>query len=168
VKTRQSLRLNHYDYATPGGYFLTICTLHRRCILTEPYEQSFRPNEFGDMIETVWFEQSSFYPGVTPGDFVVMPNHVHGILWLDEKNVLNLGSLVGRYKSVTTRRFKDMARYEPLESGVQKLWQRNYWEHVIRNESDLHRIREYIRDNPRKWNEDRLNPNGLQNRPHID
>ena len=97
-----------------------------------------------------------------------MPNHVHGILWLDEKNVLNLGSLVGRYKSVTTRRFKDMARYEPLESGVQKLWQRNYWEHVIRNESDLHRIREYIRDNPRKWNEDRLNPNGLQNRPHID
>ncbi|WP_446007868.1 transposase [Candidatus Electrothrix sp.] len=141
----------------------------------------------GRMVQKIWDEIPDNYPGVDIDEFRVMPNHIHGIIVLTDPVVgadphvrpidppsrqnhqgqaqgpaptepLSLPDVVQRYKSLTTNQYIDGVKQNGWQPFPGKLWQRNYWDHVIRNENELHRIREYIRNNPARWQQDALHP----------
>lgn len=182
---RRPIRLKGYDYTQPGAYFVTICTHNRDCLFGEIVEGAMRLNHVGEMVQTVWNELPQHYPGVNVNAFVVMPNHIHGIIVLMDDHVvgatpcgcpvpgqaqgvpgqapgpaptLSLPDVVHRFKSLTTARFRHGVVQNNWHPFHGRLWQRNYYEHVIRNESELNRIREYIVANPGRWDEDVNNP----------
>jgi REP element-mobilizing transposase RayT len=184
---RQTLRLPGYDYRSPGAYFVTIVTYGRQLRLADPAVE--------EIVRVAWRRAIRGGQEPDPYDFVVMPNHVHGIVWLPAKRNVVLhptgvgvqrpsqpissqsrGKLRFRERSLgrgaaplpragslgaVVRAFKASAalRINVLHGtpGL-RIWQRGYFERVIRTESELERVREYIADNPRKWREDRLNP----------
>jgi len=177
---RRSIRLRGYDYLQSGAYFVTVCTKDRECLFGEVMDGEMRWNEAGRIVQTTWAELPSHYPGVQIDEFVVMPNHVHGIVVLSEhhgnerdvgaqfiappigiaatsKGAINraptLGSVVRAFKARITTAINGI-RQTP---GV-PVWQRNYYEHIIRADDDLNRIRQYIIDNPAQWAFDRENP----------
>jgi REP element-mobilizing transposase RayT len=134
-------------------------------------------NDAGKMIHAVWNEMPIHYPGLEIGEFVVMPNHIHGIVVIGTAvgatpcgcpgepgqavtGRLSLGDIVHRFKTMTTKRYADGVKQSGWQPFEGRLWQRNYWEHVVRNESELNRIREYINENPNAWEDDRMNANG--------
>jgi putative transposase len=170
---RHSIRLKHYDYSHAGAYFITICTQDKKCLFGEIIGGEIRLNEAGNMVQTIWNELPKNYPGVDIDIFVVMPNHFHGIIIVGAgpracpkfgqpqgvaPTQLSLPDVVHRFKSLTTTRYRHaMGKFgQILLRG--HLWQRNYYEHVIRDESDLARIRQYIMDNPVRWEDDEENP----------
>ncbi len=180
---RRSIRLKNYDYSQAGAYFVTICTQGRECLFGEIKNNQMHLNEAGGMGEKVWNELPEKYPGVEIDELIVMPNHIHGIIILSvgagpcacpetETNQslrkgqpqgvaptrLSLPDVVHRYKSFTTSQYRTGVEQFNWLSFPGKLWQRNYYEHIIRNEDDLNSIREYIRYNPLKWDEDEENP----------
>jgi putative transposase len=147
-----------YDYSEPSGYFVTICTRERRCLLREISEDKMILNDCGKMVETVWNELPLRFPTVKLDGYVVMPNHVHGIIILEQppvgaqfiapKGAINrvptLGNIIRFFKACSSRQIRQ--KLSPLFG-----WQRNYFDHVIRNDEDLNRIRQYIIDNPLSW-----------------
>jgi REP element-mobilizing transposase RayT len=173
---RRSIRLRDYDYAQPGAYFVTLCIQNRECLLGEVVEGIMRVNEVGQIIQSVWDELPRHYPGVDIDAFVVMPNHVHGIIVLsavgaalrnrpDEPGqpqgvapTMSLMDVVHRFKSLTTAQYRHGIIRKGCRPFLGRLWQRNYYEHIIRNEEELHCIRQYIADNPMRWETDRENP----------
>jgi REP element-mobilizing transposase RayT len=175
--------LRGYDYALPGAYFVTICAYNRECLFGLVLGSSVRLNEFGHIVEAEWLNTSLVRPLVEVDQFIVMPNHLHGIVVIHEEVSSNpsvgatrrvaptrvaptvhpigpapgsLGAIVGQFKSVVTKRINAL-RGTPGAS----VWQRNYYEHVIRSEYDMNRVREYIANNPIKWDSDRNNPENL-------
>lgn len=178
---RRSIRLQDYDYTQNGAYFVTICTHERTCLFGSVNDDGeMVTNEYGKIAWEEWFRTSERRPYVELDSFVVMPNHVHGIivittphipqspsvgakhaLPLQEPQIArfgkpvsgSLGAIVGAYKSAVTKRIKE-------RRGVpsQIIWQRNYHEHIIRNETKLHKLREYVQYNPMGWVADRYNP----------
>ena len=161
---RRSLRLKGFDYAQARAYFITVCTQNRESAFGCVDDGDMRLNDAGRMVRSVWEGLPDRFPGMELDDFVVMPNHVHGIavfvgagLALPEENgaassAPTLGDVVRAFKSLSAIHVNRLLR----RSGP--LWQRNYYEHVIRNERELDRIREYIATNPLKWALDRDNP----------
>jgi len=140
--TRRSLRLSNHDYAATNAYFVTI-----RAKQPEPI---FEIPELHEILLETWQALPERFPGITLDEFVVMPDHVHFILWLDGKieNLPTLGSVVGAYKSLTTVAWLRHIQSAGLEcSGL--IWQRNYYERVVRIE-ELEKTRHYIRNNPTK------------------
>lgn len=172
-KQRRSIRLPAYDYAGGGGYFLTICTHARACLLAHVVQADIRLSDFGEIVREEWFRTSTLRSYVTLAEdaLVVMPNHLHGVMWIDDDAVGarrgrapaseafgspipgSLATIVRAFKSVTARRINDL-RGTPGEP----VWQRNYYEHVIRDDRALRRIRQYIADNPLQWALDPENP----------
>ena len=164
---RNSVRLKDYDYGQSGAYFLTIVTQDRTCLFGDIKGSAPQLNDAGQMIRSVWVDMSRHYPGVETDTFVVMPNHFHGIVMMMDRDVgatgrspfpsgpskRSLGAFVGGFKSVVTTRINHL-RGTP---GV-PVWQRNYYEHIIRDEESLNRIRQYIADNPARWEFDPDNP----------
>jgi putative transposase len=140
---RQPLRLPNYDYTSAGAYFVTICADQHKPLFDHPELTRF-------LLET-WQSLPDRFPGVTLDEFVIMPNHVHFILWLDgpgeHANVL--GRVVGAYKSLTSVTWLNYHKSMGTRCS-QHLWQRGYYEHVIRNEQDLDLKRRYIMNNPAK------------------
>ena len=163
MQYRRSIRLKDYDYATPGIYFLTICVEGRKDQFGEIIDDRMLLNEFGYIIEVAWREIPERISVVRIDEFVIMPNHLHGLIEIqdrqpspDEKR-WNLGQIVAYFKYRSTKRYNCL-----LESGdLRKLWQRNYYEHIVRNERSLVAIREYISSNPLNWAED---PDNVTNR----
>ncbi len=176
-RRRRSIRLRGFDYAQAGAYFITICTRHSACVLGEVVAGKVRLSEAGRVVQTAWEGLPSHYPHVQLDAWTVMPNHVHGIVILTadpvgaglkpaptipdapapasaKRNRHGLPEIVRAFKTFSARRI-NAAR------GTQgtAFWQRNYYEHVIRNEAVLDRIRQYIVDNPARWHEDPENPN---------
>jgi putative transposase len=142
---RQSTRLPTYDYSTDGAYFVTICLQERKPLLEKA--------EIHTILEENWNALPQRFPGVRLDDFVIMPDHIHLILWLtsQEGNVPTLGQVVGAYKSLTGRASLEYLRMqEPILVSGNQFWQRGYYEHVIRSEFELQQKRAYIRDNPLK------------------
>ncbi len=166
---------------------MTICTQDRVCLLGEVVDGEVRLSDAGRMVQAAWNELSGRYPGVQIDAFVVMPNHIHGIIVLVEsirgvgaglracpdpdqtaKRIgqpqgiaptrLSLSDVMHRFKTMTTKRYADGVNGRGWPSFNARLWQRNYYEHVIRGERDLERVREYIATNPLKWALDRENP----------
>jgi REP element-mobilizing transposase RayT len=155
---RRSLRLRDYDYTRPGAYFVTICAHRRACLFGHITEETMHLNAFGKIIEATWHALPSHYPNVEPDAFVIMPNHVHGILVLDADTATlpkrhGLPEIIRAFKTFASRRI-NQRRGGP----GRHVWQRDYYEHVIRMEDSLSDIRDYIETNPLRWHLDRENP----------
>ena len=167
---RRSIRLKRYDYRQPGAYFVTICAQNRECLFGEIVQQEMRLNDAGRIVEDEWFRTSVVRPNVELDAFVVMPNHIHGIICIvnDGRGTArraptmerfghpihgSLPTIICAFKSAATKRVN-----ERRGTPGAPVWQRNYYEHVTRNESELNRIREYITGNPARWDEDIDNP----------
>ncbi|MCC6728750.1 MAG: transposase [Chthonomonadales bacterium] len=170
---RRSIRLKGYDYVQAGAYFVTICAQNQAFLFGAVVNSEMRLNEAGRMIQSVWDAIPAFYPGVGIDEFVVMPNHVHGIVVLVGATpcgrpdsgqpqgvapTLSLPDVVHRFKTMTTKRYADGVKQSSWPPFRDRLWQRNYYEHIIRDEESLDRIRQYIFGNPQRWSFDRENP----------
>jgi putative transposase len=164
---RLSLRLKDYDYASPGAYFVTICTKDRSLLFGDVLEGNMRLTDFGRIVDQEWQISAKIRQEITLDTFVVMPNHLHGVIFIKESDVgatggspfrsgprrHSLASFLSGFKSATTKHINNLR-----QSPGAPVWQRNYYEYVIRNEQSLHRIREYIANNPARWDFDRENP----------
>jgi REP element-mobilizing transposase RayT len=163
---RHSIRLMGYDYSYGGAYFITICAHSQRCLFGEVKDSEMVSNEFGQIVQKYWHKLPELYPQAAFDMFVLMPNHIHGIVAIEvgaihelplqgrlQRRRMLIPKIVGRFKMNTAKRI-NLLRGMP---GVQ-VWQRNYWEHIIRNEESLNRIREYMLSNPKRWLLDRQNP----------
>ena len=165
-KTRKGLRLPDYDYSQAGAYFVTICTKQRFPIFGRILKDEVQLNKNGQIISRCWSSIAEKYKNVRTDQFIIMPNHFHGILFIvkDEycekikiTEAVNLGGVISSFKYHST---KDINQINGRIG--RKIWQRNYYEHVIRNEIELLRIREYIENNPAKWMCDKYNPDFIQ------
>src|SRR5262245_6602365 len=165
VHHRHSIRLRGYDYTRAGAYFVTACTHARECLFGRIAGGEIRPSTYGAIALECWQSIPEHCPHVDVDAFVVMPNHVHGILVLVEDTARSsyapaqerfskpvagsLPTVVRLYKAAVTRRINDL-RGTP---GA-PVWQRNYYEHIIRDQASLDRIRAYIASNPSRWKPD--------------
>ena len=154
-RRRNSLRLPHHDYASPGAYFVTVCTHGGRFLFGSVREETMRANALGSAVQACWHDLPEHYPQITLDAFVVMPNHVHGIFILAPESAGQYGltEIARAFKTFSARRVNEI-RHTP----GQPIWQRGYHEHIIRDEASLADIREYIATNPARWAFDRENP----------
>jgi REP element-mobilizing transposase RayT len=185
---RRSIRLRNYDYAQVGAYFVTLCTQGRVCLFGEVVNGQMKLNHAGNMVKEWWLElevgireQISIHD---MDEYVVMPNHFHGIVVLvgaalcgrprqphcgasedgaghPHRGAPTLGNIMDWFKTMTTNEYIRGVKQSGWVPFPGRLWQRNYYEHVIRNEDDLAHIRQYILDNPLKWPEDAENPRNV-------
>ena len=194
---RRSLRLSQYDYTSAGAYFVTLCVHNRECTLGDVVNDQVILSVYGKIVVESWQWLAQQYPYVSLDVWVIMPNHLHGILIIEDdvrkggsraaptratggsrtaptgtpidpqvaraestRSIASkrkpLGGLIGAFKTVSGKRINAL-RGTP----GQPFWQRDYYEHVIRNERELHAIREYIVNNPLQWALDSENPNNL-------
>lgn len=183
VHDRLSIRLKGYDYAQAGAYFVTICTQDRACLLGDVAGEEVHLSDAGKMVQKAWQALPGRFSGMELDAFVIMPNHVHGIIVIpgrgescirpddsrqpdsgDHKDrpygtmVGSLGRIMQAFKSATTHEYVMGVRQRGWPPFRGRLWQRNYYERVIRNDRELDKIREYITTNPLKWALDRENP----------
>jgi putative transposase len=157
---RRSIRLRDHDYARPGAYFVTIVTQGRKCLFGEIVEAEMQLNDAGRIIQTAWNDLPNHYANVEVDTFVVMLNHIHGII-----NLIDLPVGAG-FKPAPTNFSARRINNSRNTSGA-PVWQRNYFEHVIRDEASLNRIRQYILDNPARWEFDRENPAATKPEPEY-
>ncbi len=172
---RRSTRLKGYDYSGAGAYFITICTHGRECLFGEVMDGAMRLNDTGRAVQAEWARLPERFQSVDLDEFVVMPNHVHGIIHVGAllaapllvppgqgaaSSAPTLGDILRAFKSISA-----IAVNRLLGRSGRSLWQRNYYEHIIRNEHELARAREYIANNPLQWALDRENPDSSQ--PHL-
>jgi putative transposase len=207
---RRSIRLKGYDYSTPGGYFITICTQDRERLFGKIVNGVLVPSEPGVMIARYWLQIEEEYENIKLDEYIIMPDHMHMILWIVEKpeqaelaaetgpqivraglvpaliertlectgpdpapaEMTTLGStagtrpaataatatvrtkvsdIIGAFKSRTTCDYIRHVMEGQWKPFNKRIWQRNYYEHIIRNTDELNRIRGYIQNNPLKW-----------------
>ena len=151
---RKSVRLPGFDYSQAGAYFVTICSYNKKCIFGEIVDARMHLNKRGFIIGDVWKSLESKYTFISLDKWILMPNHIHGIIWLKEENHgrQTLWSVISAFKVISGSAVRKVLAQE------KNLWQRSFYEHIIRDESDLLRIRQYISDNPCQWHIDRENP----------
>ncbi|MEM1253936.1 MAG: transposase [Cyanobacteria bacterium P01_H01_bin.21] len=180
---RRSVRLRGYDYSSSGLYFITICAYQRQCLFGEIVNGEMQLNPLGQIVETEWLKTPQIRPKWRLGEWIIMPNHIHGIVVIDQQQKpLNHGnsarahggaplrdgtklkgiayrkphsisSFVAGFKSATTKQIN-------LSCDRQRspVWQRNYYDHIIRNELSLYQIEQYIYKNSVTWHNDQLHP----------
>ena len=164
---RNHSRLTGYDYSTPGAYFVTICAHKKQCLFGNIETGVMRVNQYGEIIQKCWEDLPKHYAGINNQIFTVMPNHVHGIIVinaadrrssskLDPTKKYPLPEIIRAFKTYSSKGINEL-RYSPGTT----VWQRSYYEHIIRNANDLREIGEYIVYNPAKWDNDNENPNLL-------
>ena len=190
---RRSIRLKGYDYSKDGVYFVTMCTQNRECLFGEIKNGEMIFNEYGEIIKFTWFDLINHNVNILLDYFVIMPNHIHGIIVItNNENIVGAGSKPALVKSALIKNNHDVTRaatrvgLEPtptkceLSEIVRQLktfsakrinqlrgtssvavWQRNYYDHIIRNENELNQIREYVVNNSLKWDLDRNNVENL-------
>ncbi len=150
---RKSIRLKNYDYGQDGLYFVTICIQNREHLLGEISDDEHCIYDAGMMVENVWNNLSKYYRGVITHDFVLMPNHIHGIVELQNSD-LDLSEIIRRFKTFTTHKYIDGVGNKNWKAFHKTLWQRNYHEHIIRNGKSLGKLQQYILNNPWQWRDD--------------
>jgi REP element-mobilizing transposase RayT len=147
VERRKRLRLAGFDYASTGGYFVTVCTRGKECLFGQIEEYRMLLSPLGQVVEYALDGISDFHPGVELDASIVMPNHVHVIVFLDGRlRPPPLPAVIGAFKARASRR----AGYA--------LWQRGYHDRIVRNESELAALGKYVEANPLRWAIDRENP----------
>lgn len=170
----ESNRLKGWDYSRQGFYFVTICTRNRECFLGDVKDGDVHLSSAGEIVAEEWQKTQQIRDNVTLDQWVVMPNHLHGIIVIHDsvetsrrgvsdtqtikgetgqRPVSTLGSIIGQFKSVCTKRV--------WAANHDFAWQTRFYDHVIRDENSLNEIREYILNNPIKWELDRNNPENL-------
>ena len=164
----ESTRLQEYDYSSPGAYFITICTKNRECFLGEIADRQMLPNNFGKIVLDCWHDLPNHYANIILDAFVIMPNHMHGIIFInsvetgfkpvstctdttnpDKHNNHGLPEFVRALKTFSSRRINTY-RHSP----DCQVWQSRFHDHIIRNENELRKIREYIVSNSLNWETD--------------
>ncbi len=163
---RHSVRLRGYDYAQNGAYYVTICAYEKQKLFGEIRNNIMNVNDLGAILEEEWYKVAQIRNYMILDDYIVMPNHFHGIFFIsndsniqlpyheDDKPILyqnSLGSIIGGFKAAVTRHCRII-----LNSPKQEIWQRSFYDHIIRNEDDLNHCREYIIQNPANWNKDEM------------
>lgn len=163
----KSARLKGYDYSQNGMYFVTICTKDHKEFFGEVIGGEMKLNVIGNIVEKEWLQTPIIRPYIFLDKWVIMPNHFHGIIEINNsvetprwgvlkpnetphRGVSTLGSIINQIKSVCTKKIQK-AGYSDFA------WQSRFYDHIIRDEESLNKIREYIRINPQKWEEDRSN-----------
>ena len=182
---RKSIRLQGYDYSQAGAYYVTSVTYHRDCLFGKIENEIMILNEFGKIADECWRAIPEHFPAVGLGAYVIMPNHVHGVIMInDDESASNgvvaqhvgatqcvaptptitrptgpkhgsLGAIIGSYKSAVSHRINK-------EYNATGIWQRNYYEHIIRNEREMDNIWRYIEANPAQWDGDDENPSNIR------
>jgi putative transposase len=178
---RRSIRLKDYDYSQEGAYFVTICTHCRECLFGKIKHGEMRLNPPGMMAANAWQDLNRRFPDVKIDAYVVMPNHIHGIIWLVGAPLVGaldcaihgahgdgirattrvaptLGDVMGAFKSITTDKYIDGVKRYGWTPFTGRVWQRNYYEHVVHDDRALEAIRDYIEANPSQWANDPENP----------
>lgn len=163
---RRSIRLKEYDYSTPGAYFVNLCAEQRECCFGEVGDRVMRASDAGRMIEHWWGKLPEKFPSLSLDEWVLMPNHLHGILVLGARSSApslaepwpTLGEIVGWFKTMTTNEYIRGVKNLGWRCFPGRLWQRDFFDHVIRSQEELESIREYIRLNPSQWDQDSENP----------
>ncbi len=161
IHRRRSIRLPGYDYTSAGVYFITICASGKECLFGVVENGQMRLNDAGRIAAQCWHDIPLHFPHAELDEWVVMPNHVHGIVMIDDGKVgaKNFSPLHGTSKTISSivRGFKiGVTKWMRQNKSIHQVWQRNFYEHIIRNETELHGIREYIQNNPAKWELDEL------------
>ena len=169
---RRSIRLNGYDYTQFGYYFITICTHQKSCLFGAIANNKLNLNKFGQIAFTCWQAIPEHFPKIELDSFVIMPNHVHGILIITYNSGRGLAmpnpyegkfgkpvagsipTIIGSFKSAVTKQINILRNSKGMS-----VWQRNYYEHIVRDEASLNRIRQYIINNPFDWKNDKLYSN---------
>ena len=188
---RKSVRLSEYDYSSSGWYFITICTQDHHELFGKIVDSKMILNEYGKIVGKVLLKLPQRYKNIKLDKYIIMPNHFHGIIVINNDNMNNndiycrgrvsrpvnpnrietpngrgnpaptmvtLGQIIAYFKYQSTKQINILFGSLP---GT-KLWQRNYYEHIIRNEKSLNKIRQYIIDNPPKWEIDKYNPKNIE------
>jgi putative transposase len=169
---RRSIRLKEYDYSQPGAYFVTMVTFQRDCLFGQITNEEMQLNEFGRIAEECRCVISEHFPNVELGTYVIMPNHVHGIIVIHDNErrgtiyrapttekfqkpvIGSIPTIIRTFKAAVTREIRH-------KFNATDVWQRNYYEHVICNEKEWDRIHRYIESNPAHWESDNENPLNL-------
>ncbi len=180
---RHSIRLKDYDYSLDGAYFITICLQNFRCLLGDVVDGAMLLNPAGEMVNTEWVNLELRLDNLILDEFVVMPNHIHGIIMIDGRGescirpddstgdhkdrpygtaTNSIGRMIQAYKSITTNKYVLGVKKNNWRPFPGRLWQRNYYDQIIRNEEDLNDIREYIVNNPLNWEKDEENKENLE------
>ena len=168
---RRSIRLKEYDYSRAGAFFVTISAYRGQFLFGEIEDGKMHLSAIGEIVQSEWLRSEAIRRNVVLDEYVIMPNHVHGIIMLTEmagdvratRRVAptrprgplpgSIGAIIGQVKSICTRRINEMRKTPGAH-----VWQRNYYEHVLRNDDELDRARQYISNNPMQWELDRENP----------
>lgn len=174
IGRRRSIRLPAFDYASAGAYFVTIVAAERKCLFGEVGDDGCTLSALGEVVENEWRRTAEIRDGVALDEFVVMPNHLHGIVWIKvatdapaegtpprAPTIRAFGKPVSRSLSTIVNNFKGRITMHSRQlTGIadQAVWQRGFYERIIRNEQELRYTREYIITNPRLWSEDEENP----------
>jgi len=176
---RQSIRLKGYDYGSSGAYFVTLCTHQRQCLFGEIVAGEMQLNLYGEIVAEEWQRTPEIRSNFAIDYWIVMPNHFHEIVIINNpdqslpsqrthssapppkllhRRPQSLSSFVAGFKSITTKRI-NMIRNAGTLLCAPPVWQRNYYEHIIRDQDSAARIRQYIQNNPVVWEQDQLRPN---------
>lgn len=150
TRSRQSMRLKGYNYSQAALYFITICTQYRMHFFGEIKNHKMILNDAGVMIQTVWDEIPEYYQGINIHTFQIMPDHIHGIIEILGPK-LSLPDIMHRFKSFTTNRYADGVKHNNWQPYHKRLWQRNYYERIIRDDKAYNTITRYIVNNPQAW-----------------
>ena len=166
-RRRNSLRLPEYDYSQAGAYFVTVVVKGRVPMFGKVIDEEVELSEYGKVVENAWLDLPNHYEHISLDEFIIMPNHVHGIIFLHhteangvgaihtviycvpllrQRRTMLLSKLMGRFKTVSAKQINQKRR-----TPGTPFWQRGYFDHVIRNEDDLNQIRDYIATNPSRW-----------------
>lgn len=153
---RVKLRLKHYDYSQQGLYFITICSQNKACLFGEINKSQMYLNEAGSMIESWYYELENKFSSLKCKEMVIMPNHIHFILELENDNSYSsISTIIQWYKTMTTNDYIKNVKTNNWIRFDKQLWQRGFYDHVIRNNSSHNKIIDYIKQNPIKWTEDK-------------
>ncbi len=166
MNVRKANRLKDYDYSRNGFYFVTICTKNRKEYFGEINDEGIILNDSGEIAAKLWRESPNHFENVKLDEHIIMPNHVHGIVIIDspvgnrhacslqeDRQYQKLPVVIGSYKSAVTRKIN--------KTHNEFNWQKSFYDHIIRNDKSLHRIRKYIHYNPLKWEYDQENQNEI-------
>ncbi|MFH1321660.1 MAG: transposase [Bacteroidota bacterium] len=180
IHNRKSLRLKGFDYSRPGAYSITLCTQNRECLFGEIMNNEMIYNEYGLIVKQEWIKSEEIRNEIKLDVYQIMPNHLHAIVWIinvgddiycrDKRPFIptinkpgtkqipkmrprSLSSLMAGFESSATKKINQLR-----SSPGCKVWQYNFYDHIIRNKQELYRIGQYIIDNPKNWKNDEHNP----------
>ncbi len=170
IRHRNSIRLKQYDYSQEGAYLVTICTKNKECLLGDVVDGKIVLNDIGEFVQQCWLNIPEHFPNGIVDEYIIMPNHIYGIVIITvgannysplqnaklfQSPSKTIGSIIRGFKIGVTK-------WSRQNTDIYTLWQRNYYEHIIRNEKELTETREYIINNPFKWELNNENPKNIR------